>query len=64
MLTKDQYESALRMAQSYMSVDPTPDSRYGQRLWELLTLIREYERAQKHTHADVQARIDRKLGKV
>ena len=45
MLTKEQYEDALKIAQSYASVDPTPDSRYGQRLAEMLLQIEIYEAA-------------------
>lgn len=64
MLTDAQYDAALRLAQSYMAVDPTPDSRYGKRLIELLTLIGEYERAHRPplTHEDIQASVDRKRG--
>lgn len=43
MMTKDEYTAALRLAQSYTNVKPTPDSRYGLRLTELLEQIEQYE---------------------
>lgn len=45
MLTKDQYESVSRLVASYRAINPTIDSRYGQRLAQLLALMEEYERA-------------------
>lgn len=59
MLTREQYDAALKIAQSYINVDAQPDSRYGRRLAELMALIGEYERAHKLTHADIQVRVDR-----
>lgn len=64
MLTRDQYESVSRLVASYRAINPTPDSRYGQRLAQLLTLMEEYERAHAAplTHEDIQARVDRARG--
>lgn len=45
MLSRDQYEASLRLIDSYRAVDPTPESRYGKRLLELVALVEEYEAA-------------------
>jgi antitoxin component HigA of HigAB toxin-antitoxin module len=45
MLTHDEYLQLLHMAEVYVKVDPAPDSRYGKRLSELVTVIEQYERA-------------------
>jgi hypothetical protein len=45
MLSEAEYHDALKIAQSYLNVNPTPESRYGQRLAELIKLIEAYELA-------------------
>lgn len=65
MLSIEEYSKAKRVAASYAAVDPAPDSRYGRRLLELMTLIGEYERAHfPLTDEDIQTRVDPKRGKA
>lgn len=64
MLTKEQYEDAQRLLQSYMAVNPAPGSRYAQRIEELRMLVEQHERAAPLTHQDIQARVNRKRGRA
>ena len=61
MLTREEYEDALKLAHSYMNVNPTPESRYGQRLTELLELIGEYERAHRLKSGIIRYALERAL---
>ena len=43
-MTPEQYQQALHRCRVLMSVDPAPDSRYGQELIRIARLVEAYER--------------------